>query len=141
MKKGDFLFGGEGIFPGWFEIPFVMLVTTSIWVIATFITPAESNEVLFNFYKKIQPGGPGWGKVVNEAKEANVEIVDDKEEWSVPAGIKAMLLGCVLIYSCLFATGYYIYGEMTMALILTASAFLSAYLLKNTWSKIKAKIL
>jgi Na+/proline symporter len=138
---GDFLFGGEGIFPGWFEIPFVMLVTTTIWVVATFITPAESNEVLFNFYKKIQPGGPGWGKVVNKAKEANVEIVDDKEEWSVPAGIKAMLLGCVLIYSCLFATGYYIYGEMTMALILTASAFLSAYLLKNTWSKIKAKIL
>jgi len=138
---GAILFGAEGVFPSWFEIPFVMLVTTTIWVIATFVTKPESNEVLFDFYKRIQPGGPGWAKVVKDAEIANEEIVLDKQGWSVPAGIKAMLLGCVLIYSCLFATGYYIYGETTLALTLTASALISAYLLKNTWSKIKMKIL
>lgn len=138
---GDFLFGAEGVFPGWFEILFVVIVTTAIWLIATFITPAESNEVLFDFYKRIQPGGPGWSKVLKEAKEAKQNIVVDTDGWSVPAGIKAMLLGCVLIYSCLFATGYYIYGETTRALILTVAALVSVYLLKKTWTKIKAKIL
>ena len=139
---GDFLFAAEtGIFPTWFEIPFVVIVTTLIWVITTFITAPESKEVLNSFYKKIQPGGPGWQKVLNDANADGIEIEVTQEKWSVPSGILAMLLGCVLIYSCLFATGYWIYGETTWAIVLTVSAVLSAVLLKQTWAKIKTTVL
>jgi len=138
---GPFLFATDtGIFPDWGEIPFVMLVTTAIWVVATFITKPESKETLQSFYKKIQPGGPGWSKVVNEAKEDNIEI-DSGEKWSVPAGIVAMLLGVILIYSIMFATGHWIYGFTTSASILTAVAIISGFLLIKAWNRMKEDIL
>ncbi len=141
---GVFLFGSKlvvGVLPDWSRFPIVVLITTFIWVLVTFLTQPESKEVLRNFYQKIQPGGPGWSKVIEDAKSDNIDIVNDKEGWSVPSGILAMLLGCVFIYSCLFATGYWIYGETTLAISITATALISGYLLKRVWVKIRAKVL
>jgi len=139
---GGYLFAPEtGVFPDWFEIPFVVLITTIVWLVATFMTQPESKEVLNSFYKKIQPGGPGWSKVVDQAKTDNIEIVNPNEKWSVPSGIGAMVLGCVLIYSCMFATGYWIYGETTRAMIITGIAIVAAFLLIRAWGKMKKDIL
>lgn len=138
---GGYLFGVNSLMPSWAKFPMVVLITTVCWLIVTFVTKPESQKVLQNFYKRTQPGGPGWSKVLIEAKQNNVNIVDTNEAWSVPSGIKAMLLGCVLIYSCLFATGYWIYGETTLATSLTITALISGYLLKNVWTKISSKIL
>lgn len=136
-----FLFDPEsGVFPEWGEYPFLVVVTTAIWLTATYVTQPESTEVLRSFYKRIQPGGPGWSKVVNEAKADGEEIAKD-EKWSVPQGITAMLLGCVLIYSIMFATGYWIYGRTTSALVLTGIAFVSAFLLIKAWNRMKENIL
>lgn len=139
---GDYLFAtNTGVFPDWFQIPFVVLVTTIIWVAATFMTKPESKEVLNSFYKKIQPGGPGWEKVVIDAKADNIEIVNPNEKWSVPSGIGAMVLGCVLIYTCMFATGYWIYGETTKGIIFTGIALVAGVLLVKAWNKMKTNIL
>lgn len=139
---GTFLFDKtDGVLPEWTKFPLIVLLTTITWLIAMYTTKPEHSDILRNFYKKIQPGGPGWSKVINDAKAENLEIVDDSEGWSVPSGILAMLLGCVLIYSCLFATGYWIYGQTTMAISLTIAAAASGYLLKRTWSKIRTRIL
>jgi SSS family solute:Na+ symporter len=138
---GEFFFNTEtGILPDWGEIPFVMIITTIIWVTATFTTQPESKEVLRSFYKKIQPGGPGWAKVVGEAKKDKVEI-DVGEKWSVPSGILAMLLGVVLIYTIMFATGYWIYGKTTSAMVLTVVALISGFLLIKAWGRMKDDIL
>jgi SSS family solute:Na+ symporter len=139
---GAILFAEEtGVFPAWSKFPIIVLITTIIWVLTTFLTQPESKDVLRDFYQKIQPGGPGWAKVIDEARSENIEIVNDNEGWSVPSGIIAMLLGCVFIYSCLFATGYWIYGETTLAISITITAIVSGYLLKRTWGKIRAKVL
>lgn len=139
---GDYLFAtNTGVFPDWFQIPFVVLVTTIIWVAATFMTKPESKEVLNSFYKKIQPGGPGWEKVVIDAKADNIEIVNPNEKWSVPSGIGAMVLGCVLIYTCMFATGYWIYGETTKGIIFTGIALVAGVLLVKAWNKMRTNIL
>jgi len=53
----------------------------------------------------------------------------------------AMLLGCLMIYSTMFATGYYIYGNYDLALPLTGIVIVSAYFLIKTWKKIKANVL
>jgi SSS family solute:Na+ symporter len=138
---GEFFFNTEtGILPDWGEIPFVMIITTIIWVTATFTTQPESKEVLRSFYKKIQPGGPGWAKVVGEAKKDKVEI-DMGEKWSVPSGILAMLLGVVLIYTIMFATGHWIYGHTTSAMIHTGVALVSGFLLIKAWGRMKDDIL
>jgi len=138
----SFLFDAEnGLLPDWGELPFIMIVTTAIWLTATFMTQPESKEVLQSFYKKIQPGGPGWSKVVKEAEADNVEIMNTDEKWNVPSGITAMLLGVTLVYSMMFATGYWIYGRTTSALILTGVAIVSGLLLIRAWNRMKDHIL
>ena len=139
IKAG--LFGEVGIFPAWAEFPFVVFVTTSLWLIVTFITPSEDQSVLRSFYKKTQPGGPGWKKIIDAAKNDSVELVDSDEGWSVPSGILAMLLGCLMIYSTMFATGYYIYGDYQLAFPLTGLVIVSAFFLVKIWKKVKATVL
>ena len=139
---GDYLFAPKtGVFEDYYEYPFVVLTTTVIWLFATYITQPERKEVLQNFYKKIQPGGPGWTKIINEAENENIILKDNNEGWSVPSGIVAMLLGCVLIYSTMFATGYWIYGDYNYAIILSITVIISGFLLTKMWKKIKANIL
>lgn len=138
---GTYFFGTEGLFPAWAKFPTVVLVTTIVWVAVTFLTQAESETVLQKFYKKIQPGGPGWQKIVSNARKENIELVDSKEGWSVPSGILAMLVGCALIYSVMFATGYFIYGEYANALLLTGAAIIFGMVLIKLWKKIKVNVL
>ncbi len=139
---GAYFFATDtGIFPDWSEYIFVVVITTIIWMGATFLTQPESKEVLRSFYIKIQPGGPGWAKVLKDAEADNQKIITTGEKWSVPAGISAMLLGCVLIYTCMFATGYWIYGETLRASILTGIAIISGWLLTRVWNKMKGTIL
>ena len=135
------LFGLEGIMPGWAEFPFVVAVTTILWLLITFITPSEDESVLRAFYKKTQPGGPGWAKIIDKAQKDGVELLDDNKTWSVPAGIVAMLLGCSMIYSIMFCTGYFIYGNLKLAFPLLALAIVSGYLLIKIWGKIKVNVL
>ena len=135
------LFGLEGIMPSWAEFPFVVAVTTILWLLITFITPSEDESVLRSFYKKTQPGGPGWAKIVDKAQKEGVELLDDNKTWSVPAGIIAMLLGCSMIYSIMFCTGYFIYGNLRLAFPLLALAIVSGYLLIKIWDKIKVNVL
>ncbi|WP_178989288.1 sodium:solute symporter family protein [Winogradskyella schleiferi] len=139
---GDYLFKSEeSVFVSYWEYPLVVLTTTVIWLMATYATQPESKEVLQSFYRKIQPGGPGWEKVISEANAEGVSLKTSDEKWSVPSGIAAMLIGCVLIYSCMFATGYWIYGDYNYAIGLTVVAAISGVLLKNVWKNIRTTIL
>ena len=139
---GAFFFDAEsGLMPSWSEFPMIVLVTSVIWVGVTYLTQPESNEVLQSFYKKIQPGGPGWNKVLKDAEAENIVIKDKDVEWSVPSGILAMLLGCGMIYSAMFATGYWIYGEQQNAMIATTVAVISGFFLIKIWKKIKVNVL
>jgi Na+/proline symporter len=135
------LFGEVGVFPAWAEFPFVVFVTTSLWLLVPFIPPSEDQSVLRSLYKKTQPGGPGWKKVIDAAKNDSVELVDSDEGWSGPSGILAMLLGCLMIYSTMFATGYYIYGDYQLAFPLTGLVIVSAFFLVKIWKKVKATVL
>ena len=139
--QGDALFNDGGMFPGYLKFPFVVLFSTVIWLLVTFLTAPETDKVLFNFYTKTQPGGPGWKKIVTRAKKAKVSIIKTTEKWSVPNGILAMVLGCVLIYSCMFAIGNYIYGEYTLAISLTGVVLVFSFLLLKIWKKIKGTVL
>ena len=139
---GNYLFAAEsGIFSSWVEYPFVVLVTSAIWITVTYMTPAEDKSVLRTFYQKIQPGGPGWKKVIDEAEKENIKITEDSQGWSVPSGITAMMLGCGMIYGAMFATGYWIYGEYTRASVITVLSAIFAVLLVRTWKRVKVNVM
>jgi Na+/proline symporter len=135
------LFGIDGVFPVWAEFPFVVLSTTLVWLFTTLSTPPETKEVLRSFYTKIQPGGPGWEKVIDDANKENIDLTNGETGWTVPSGIIAVLLGCLMIYSIMFATGYFIYGDYQFAIPLTAIGLVSSYFLIKTWEKIRVRIM
>ena len=121
----------DGGLPAYMKFPFIVLVTTAIWLLVTFLTPADDNETLVSFYNKTQPGGPGWNSVV---KNNNIKV--GKAEWIVPQGILCMFIGCICIYSALFSTGYFIYGEYNSAFLFLAVTIISSFLLFKYSKKI-----
>ena len=138
---GNALFDVEGIFPGYMKFPFVVFCSSIIWLVVTFLTAPENDKVLFAFYSKTQPGGPGWKKILMRADKAKISIIKTTEKWSVPNGILAMILGCILIYSTMFAIGNYIYGEYFIAIVLTFVVLVFSFLLLKIWKKIKGSVL
>lgn len=133
-------FGDAGFLPIWAKLPTIVFITTTIWLIFTFLTKPEKQDVLLKFYNKTQPGGPGWLTVLEKVKD-NKKIIEENKNWNVPSGILAMLLGCILIYSCLFTTGYWIYGNYKIAIITSLVAIIACILLIKTWKKIKIDVL
>jgi Na+/proline symporter len=136
---GNILFDTDtGLMPSWMEFPFVVFVTTLIWLGVTYLTPAENEDVLRTFYLKTRPGGPGWRKIAASVKKSmNIE----EEPWMVPQALFAMFAGVVMIYSLLFAVGYWIYGNTIRALLLSGLALISGSILLWLWQRIKTKIL
>jgi len=126
----NLIFNDDGL-PGYMKFPFIVLVTTSIWLIVTFMTSADEKETLIKFYKKTKPGGPGWNKI-----KEHITISDEKEQWIVPKGILCMIIGCVTIYSALFSTGYFIYGEISSAIIFLLVTIISGLILFKNAKKI-----
>jgi len=134
---GGYLFAKEtGLLPDWSEYIMVVLLTTFAWLIVTYATSPEDKETLYRFYKITKPGGPGWKRVVDSSKAEGV-ILDTGQKWSVPNGILAMLVGSVMIYSALFAVGYWIYGRWLWASLLTLLALIAGIGLLLLWKKIR----
>jgi len=135
---GPFLFNSDnGLFEDYMEYPFVVIVTTCLWLIVTFITKPESDKVLINFYSKIRPGGPGWNKVliksnITKEKSENKALID---------GLYAMVIGSILIYSIMFSTGYFLYGEINLGLFFMVNSIIFGVLLVFKWRKIRTKFL
>ena len=60
----------------------------------------------------------------------------EEKEWIVPRGILCMILGCFAIYSALFSTGYFIYGELSNGFIFLISTIIFSFILFKISKKI-----
>ena len=114
-------------------------ITTISWLIVTMVTPPSNIETLQNFYKKIQPGGPGWQKVINESEENGIVITGKKEKWDVPSGILCMVFGSISVYSILFGIGYILYSKVTLGIVFMAISALSVILLMKFWKRLSTE--
>ena len=119
----------------WFKLVLGVILTTAVWIAATYFTPATEEGTLRDFYRLIKPGGPGWSRVVKDAASEGVSLDADHAPWDVPWGILAMVIGCVVVYSALFATGNLIYGETGLGLALGAVTVIGAWIIFKLWGK------
>ena len=119
----------ENFIEPYFKFPVIVLITTIIWLLVTFMTKPDDDQKLIDFYKKTRPGGPGWKRIVNLPDFKNEKGYN--KTWAVPRGILCMLVGCLAIYSALFSTGYFIYGELYLGLIMLSSTIIFSILLFN----------
>ena len=119
----------ENFIEPYFKFPVIVLITTIVWLLVTFMTKPDDDQKLIEFYKKTRPGGPGWKRIVNLPDFKNEKGYN--KTWAVPRGILCMLVGCLAIYSALFSTGYFIYGELYLGLIMLSSTIVFSILLFN----------
>jgi len=110
-------------FAGWEKIVIGAILTTVVWVLATYFTPPDDEETLQNFVKIVNPGGPGWSKYSHGVYS---------EPWPVPNGILCMILGCSAVYGVLLGVGQLIYGE-PLGFTLIGLAGVSAFGLTRLW--------
>ena len=114
-------------------------ITTISWLVVTMITPPSKMETLQNFYKKIQPGGPGWKKVIEESESKGINITGKKEKWDVPSGILCMLFGSISVYSILFGIGYILYSQTTTGVIFLIISAVSVIALMKFWKRLSTE--
>ena len=93
-------------------------LTTIVWVATTFLTPPTPPETLRRFYDLVRPAGPGWGKI---RAESGLPASSD----SLPNGLLAALCGAVAVWSALFATGSFLYGNPGRSALLAVLAALT----------------
>ncbi len=123
------------------DFAYLMLITVGIttiaWLVVTFLTPAEPREHLVEFYRLVQPAGPGWRPVA-----AATEDLRDGHGESMTTQFINWILGCALIYGSLFGIGKLVFREWLaagfyIALALFAAAFISRNLSQASWQDSK----
>jgi solute:Na+ symporter, SSS family len=103
-------------------------VTTAVWVLVTLMTPAEPDEVLLRFYRKVRPHAAGWRRIAALAP-------DLQETRDLGRNLGAWLLGCTMVYAALFGIGQLCFGQVRAGMALFALAILSAWILSRDISQ------
>ena len=117
----------------WQKFLIIVGITTPCWLVVAWLGPRTKHETLVRFCRLVRPGGPGWRAVARSGGgDENVEDL----AWQVPQGILCTVLGCVAIYSALFATGHWLYGNLGLAVGLAILATACTVLLVRQWQRL-----
>ncbi len=111
----------------WERMCIGVFITSIAWIVATFMTRPTNKKTLINFYETIQPHALGWKPIL---KEANLKI---EKSTSLAQEIMQMFLGCIMVYSFLFGTGYFLYGSYQFFAICMVLGMFSLFSLVRMW--------
>ena len=113
------------------------LVTTIAWIVATYVTPPESDATLISFYKRVHPTVYGWhriAKLVPELPEVR-DVTSNAFNW---------VMGCILVYGCLFGIGKLVFAQWGWGILLLAISAIAGYLIfwdlsRRGWATLSGK--
>jgi len=112
------------------KLVYSVSITTVGWLLVTFLTQPEKDEVLLSFYRKVKPASLGWKKVLDRYPAE----VQEKGQLGTEIGL--MMVGTVMVYAALFSTGFFIYGELAQGFIAGAIAVAGGLMILFSWKKI-----
>ena len=114
-------------------------ITTFAWLLVTYLTKPTEQQTLRDFYRLVRPGGIGWNVVLKKAEQAGDPITETATKGDLPRGILCMIAGCLAVYSVVFATGYYMYGQIAYGVIFSIVAVVAIAFLMSVWHKLEMK--
>jgi solute:Na+ symporter, SSS family len=97
-------------------------VTTVVWLVTTLLTPPESDERLLKFYRRVRPTIHGWKRIATLAPE--IKPVRD-----FGANSFDWIMGCTLVYCCMFGVGELVLQAWITGIILLVIAAIAGYLI------------
>lgn len=118
-----FKLGGSTL-ASWQELLLGVGITTAAWVTATLVTQPADDDTLKRFCTTINPGGPGWKRIYAALDSSDFA---PNESVNIPRGILCMVLGCLGVYTVLFGTGAFLYGNTALGGLLMAIAAISTF--------------
>ena len=101
---------------GHWQLIIGVVITTLGWVLVTFLTKPTDTETISKFETLIFEGD-------DKFKNIGIKII-------------GFITGTIGVYSFLFATGNWIYGKNTLAIILSVTTLICIYILKRIWKHI-----
>ena len=126
--------------PGWShwqKLITGVLITTAGWLLVTFVTPPTQHRILCDFYRLVQPQGPGWNKVLMDARARGEAITPAAlADGGITHALLSFFLACVCGYSALFCIGSLLYRNHATALALFMLVLLTAGALWKRWPTI-----
>jgi SSS family solute:Na+ symporter len=96
--------------------------TTVVWLATTLLTRPESDERLLKFYKRVQPTIHGWKHIAALAPE--IKPVRD-----FGANTFDWIMGCTLVYCCMFGIGELVLQAWIAGFVLLMIAAIAGYLI------------
>lgn len=117
-------------------LPLTVAVTTICWVITAYVAPQTDRQTLVDFYRKVRPSGPGWTSVRAEANLTPAE--EARTHLNVPMALLGWSAGCAMIWSSLFATGAFLYGRTSQAIVLVVVFAVSAWIVSRSLNLVGA---
>ena len=100
------------------------VLTSCVWIVVTFLTKPEREEVLVKFYRKVRPHVAGWGPVA--------QLVQDVPQTrDLGRNLLSWALGCGMVYLALFGSGKMLLGKIGFGLVLLVLAAICAALLSR----------
>ena len=112
------------------KLVYSVSITTIGWLLVTFLTAPEKDEVLLSFYRKVTPAAFGWKKVLDRYPE------EKRNQGTLPKELGLMLVGTVMVYSALFSAGFFIYGNMVGGMIAALVALVGGGIIINAWKNL-----
>lgn len=100
----------------------VVLGTTIVWLVVTFLTEPEAEATLKAFYHKVHPGGLGWRRIAQLVPEV-------KGDSGFGRTFVNWICGVILVYSSLFGIGKLIFHEYLSALVFIVLAAISVFII------------
>lgn len=105
-------------------------ITTIGWLIVTFMTQPEKDEVLLSFYRKVTPASMGWKKLLDRYPS------EKEEKGTLGKEIGLMITGTFMVYAALFSTGFFIYGKTMPGMIAAVIALVGGVIIIKSWKKL-----
>jgi hypothetical protein len=108
-------------------------MTTVSWILVAYVTPATEEGRLREFYRRIQPGGPGWNPVLARAARDGLKLRDSGFKSDLPAALMAAAASTMTVWALLFAGGYMLYGQTGLAMGLLLVAGVGSVIVARCW--------
>jgi solute:Na+ symporter, SSS family len=105
-------------------------VTSLVWVVVTFLTKPEREDVLVKFYRHVRPYVAGWKPVAQLAQ-------DVPQTRDLGRNLLSWALGCGMVYLALFGSGKMLLGRLGLGFVLLVFAAICAALLSRLMPRAK----